>query len=75
MTDARTTDRLPTNPSDLAFLMSELDEQAKPGEPDPSLALWEQLHEQEGYDVASPLWRDACNYYDHYFAGDGETED
>jgi hypothetical protein len=65
------TQHLPTTPSDLAHLMAELDQQAKPGEPDPSLALWEQLNTQEGYDVASPLWRDACNYYDHLMSDEG----
>lgn len=65
------TDRLPTTFTELAHLMAELDAQAVPGQPDPSIGLWERLQAQEGYDAAAPLWRDACNYYDACFA---ETE-
>jgi len=66
--------RLPSNAGDLALLMWEQEQNTAPGQPDPSIALWEQLKEQEGYDVASPLWSTACAYYDHFFSGDAEQE-
>jgi hypothetical protein len=66
-------DRIPSNPSDLAHHMWELEQNIKPGEPDPCNALWDRLHAQEGYDVAAPLWAAACAYYDHMFASD-DTE-
>lgn len=66
-----TTDRLPSTASELAHLMIQLDEQAKPGAPDPSLSLWDRLSEQEGYGTAAPLWRDAYAYYD-YLMSDAE---
>lgn len=59
-----TPQRLPTTFTGLAFLMAELDQQAVPGQPDPSVGLWERLEAQEGYDVAALLWRDACDYLD-----------
>ncbi|MFJ2780247.1 hypothetical protein [Kitasatospora sp. NPDC087315] len=56
---------IPTIPSALAHLMWELEQNTKPGEPDPRSALWDRLLLQEGYDVAAPLWSAACAYYDH----------
>lgn len=60
-----TTDRLPRAADSLAHLMWDLEQTASPTDPDPATALWEQLREQEGYDVASPLWNAACAHYDH----------
>ena len=68
-------DRLPTNFTDLAHLMLELDQQAEPGQPDPSIGLWDRLQAQEGYDVAAPLWRDACNYCDHLINSEDAEDD
>ena len=69
MTD---TNRLPRDASALAHLMWEMEQTTKPGDPDPGLILWEQLREQEGYDVASPLWNAACAHYDHMFSNNGQ---
>lgn len=69
-----TADRLPCDPTRLAVLMYEQEQNLTPGEPDPSIAIWEQLQQQEGYDVAARLWRDACSYYDHMFAGDTDDD-
>lgn len=65
---------VPTTVTDLAYLMLDLDQQAAPGQPDPSIGLWDRLLAQEGYDVAAPLWRDACSYCDH-FTSDLATEE
>jgi hypothetical protein len=73
MTTSETLDPIPTSPSGLAHLMWDLEQNIKPGEPDPCNALWDRLYAQEGYDIAAPLWRDACAYYDHDFASD-DTE-
>lgn len=64
------TDRLPHDPSSLALLLHEQEQNQAHGEPDPAIAMWDQLKEQEGYDVASPIWTAALNHYDHMFAAD-----
>ncbi|MFJ5071675.1 hypothetical protein ACIQC7_35195 [Kitasatospora sp. NPDC088556] len=66
-------EHIPSNPSDLAHHMWELEQNITPGEPDPSIALWKRLRAQEGYDIAAPLWAAACAYYDHTVAND-DTE-
>ncbi|MFJ5070210.1 hypothetical protein ACIQC7_27755 [Kitasatospora sp. NPDC088556] len=73
MTTVHDVEHIPTSPSGLAHLMWELEQTIKPGEPDPSIALWKRLHAQEGYDSAAPLWAAACAYYDHTVAND-DTE-
>ncbi|MCX4750966.1 hypothetical protein OG455_41530 [Kitasatospora sp. NBC_01287] len=68
-------DRLPTSFVELAYLMVELDQQAVPGQPDPSIGLWKRLQAQEGYDIAAPLWRDACNYCDHLMSSEDDDRE